>query len=421
MQASDRYYREDVSVDIRNRSGSVCVSVAENGDIHANLLNQIEISPTALNQSADMAPVLSESELTGTTVEGDEIRFDDVILSTKDVIDSDHKRYVDEIKAVAKITIDGTNEYVSRDESVTIAFDVSCFKPSIPISSTDIELIRRDDWAATASPLDDIEERIEQIKAYKIPIRTAKISITQNIPGTIEHQVNTAREKLEKILDLCGFVQGTGPTFFRASLDRVGGESIESTEEELKFVQFYDTGGNIGGAFKEGRIVWGEELTDYLDEAYDVYSSDIRDDLRLQNVLGYYTDSMNSTVAIQGRFLCVCSAIEMIAKRYSDLYEHNSGTGERIEYLVDELNVETSDLRSFVSKPDESLPPVYFYRGSRIYLVHGDGNPPIEKLLRDFSAATVLLQRIIRNQLIGAGTADEYSCLGELNPNEYTE
>jgi hypothetical protein len=412
-----------VRVNIDGEQARVRVSATENGDIHAELFDQIDISPMKEKPPDDLTPNLMESELSGITTENDKVKFNNTIISTKDVIGGgdEHQQFLNEIHSVQQITIDGTDGYVSRDESVTISFDVSCFKPFKPVSvSNDVELIQKGAWKAVASPIDDIGERIEVIKQYKVPVRTAEIRITQKTPGTIDHQVEKARGKLENILELCSFVQGTGPTFFRASLDEIGGEPVESASDNLRFLRLYNTSGSIGGAFKQGELVWGRSLTNYLDESYDNYSLDTRDNLRLRNVLGYYTDSMNSTVAIQGRFLCVCSAIELLARRYSDLYEHNSGTRERIEYMVNKLDVETEDLRSFAGTSEKSKSQDYFYKHSRNYLTHGDGKPNKNDLLRDFSAASVLLQRIIRNQLVGTVDADEYPRLGELTPIKYT-
>ncbi|MCO8268832.1 hypothetical protein NKF06_20205, partial [Haloferax sp. AB510] len=157
----------------------------------------------------------------------------------------------------------------------------------------------------------------------------------------------------------------------------------------------------IGGAFKTERLVWGNEFLQYLDVAYNNYNSHVQDELRLRHVLGYYWDALNSTRPVEGRYLSVCSAIELLAKRYSDLYNQQSRTRDRIEYLVNELQVETDDLADFAGTSDRAASSTYFYSFSRQYVVHGDNNPTWSELRDDFEAALTLLQRIIRNQLVG--------------------
>jgi len=131
---------------------------------------------------------------------------------------------------------------------------------------------------------------------------------------------------------------------------------------------------------------------------------------------------LNSTRPVEGRYLSVCSAIELLAKRYSDLYNQQSRTQDRIEYLVDRLGVETEDLAEFAGTTKKSLSSVYFYSHSRQYVVHGDNNPTWRELRNDFEAALTLLQRIIRNQLIGSiDELSNYDELANIEPTAFVD
>ncbi|WP_152418715.1 MULTISPECIES: hypothetical protein [Halorubrum] len=409
MDASTPYFQETVNLDIYDKDVHAEVSLSEAGNIDVEVINSPQFG---------VSSEFSENigAIGGTTLDGDGVEFSNVIVSLglQSSRNKASHRYISSLSPPSEIEIDGSGGYVSYEgEEVSVQFDVLGFKPFIPHNAVDeIELINRDSWQVTASSVNEIDERIDFIKSHKTLLRTAEVVVTLDIPGCISHQVDQAREKLSDVLSLAGFVQGMGPNFVRGEVISINGEPPDTVDNGIRFTKMWSTQGDIGGAFKSERLVWGNEFPQYLDVAYDNYDSYVQDELQLRHVLGYYWDALNSTRPVEGRYLSVCSAIELLAKRYSDLFKQQSRTQDRIEYLVDELEVETDDLTDFAGTSDRAVSSTYFYSYSRQYVVHGDNNLTWSELRDDFEAALTLLQRIIRNQLVGP--VEEESGFNEL-------
>jgi len=418
MDASSEYFQEKMELDIMEKKTPIKTSLTESGNILINVLDSPQFNISS-EFSRDIATIK------GRTLDGANVEVSNTVVSLGLQLKNEGGyQYIDSISSPFKIEIDGTNEYVSyENENISIKFDVLGFKPFDPQILTDkIELIDRETWSAVASPVDGIDDRIEFIKSNKIFVRTAEVVITLDKPGCIAHQVDAAREKIEKLLELSGFVQGVRPNFVRAELVGVDDEPPDSVRDGLRYEILWATQGDIGGLFKTKRLVWGNEFPQYLNAAYENYDSHVQNELKLKNVLGYYWDALNSTRPVEGRYLSVCSAIELLAKRYSDLYNQQSRTQDRIEYLVDRLGVETEDLAEFAGTTKKSLSSVYFYSHSRQYVVHGDNNPTWRELRNDFEAALTLLQRIIRNQLIGSiDELSNYDELANIEPTAFVD
>jgi hypothetical protein len=415
MDPSSAVFQEDATVTIEGKDVPINLTLSEPGNIVVDVVSSPKydlFGETGFHKKS----------VQGTTASGDTVECSNISVSLGMKAESGKKsyNYINEINAVSEITINGTNNYVSyAGEEVTISFDVLGLRHYVPHSVVDeFELINKPDLKVVATPVNDIDERIEYIKSHKSLIRTAEVKITLDIAGDIAHQVVTAVDSLSDVLSLCGFVQGIGPNYVKAELDSIDDQPAHSYQGGLRFTQLYSTQGDIGGSLASGRLAWGNDLCTYLGEAFDNYDNTVKNNLRVRQVLGYYWDAMNATRPVEGRLLSVCSGIELLAKRYSDLYNQQARTQDRIEYLIDELDVETDDLASFAGTTSKSASKKYFYSYSRHYVVHGDNNPSSDELISDFNAALTLLQRIIRNQLVGSMDMSQFSSLNDITPSE---
>lgn len=411
MKPSTKVESLEAQIEIEDKTVDIEISITEGGKIEIDVIHspKFEPSPEIIE-----GKLQDKGTLEGTTSDGEKIKLLNAITTFSLKIG-----YV----KIAQISSPKIEIYQNEDKNiekgtgVKIKFDVLCLKHFHPHNVRDeITLLSQSDWKISASPLSDLDDRIEFVKSYKSPLRTIELNIAQDIPGDSSHQMDEAEKKVDKLLELAGFVQGVGPSYVRAELTSIDGDPVESRDEDVRYKKYYTESCNIGGGFKFGKIVWGDEYQEYLEEAYDSYDNEVRNDLRLNMVIGYYWDALNITRPIEGRFLSVCSAIELLSQRYSDLYETQSGTQEKIEYLIDELDVETADLANLSGTFAKSPSQDYFYQYSRIYVVHGDNNPSQEELRDDFFAALTLLQRIIRNQLLKQSKLDVYDTLSELGP-----
>lgn len=418
MEPSSKIESVDAQIEIFDKKVDIEISITESGKIEIDILNspQFELTSELLDRELQENIKILE----GTTSGESKIKISNLIALFSFRVEKDTNTKISQILKPRKVEIYKNADTVShKGTDVTIKFDVICLKHIHPPTvRSNINLLSQENLKISATPLSDLNDRIEFIKSHKIPLRTIQINITQDIPGDISHQMIEAEKKLERILELAGFVQGVGPSYIRAELYSIDGEPVESRDEEIRYKKYFSNTGNIGGAFKFGHLVRGNEYTKYLDEAYEAYNDEIRDNYRLKMVLGYYWDALNITRPIQGRFLSVCSAIELLSKRYSDIRQTHSETQEKIEYLIDELNVKTQDLASHSGTYEKSSSQDYFYSYSRQFVVHGDNTPPQEELRDDFFAALTLLQRIIRNQLLDTSGLDDYNELSELTPIE---
>lgn len=404
--------REPVILNVNGQDVRFDLKVDEGGEFTGEVLGESSYEPSEELSS-------HHHTLTGTTPDGADVTATNIGLtySLEPSNGDGYHRVLHAVSTVGEATVDGTSDFVASNDAVTIRFDICCAKHFEPLQvDQEITLLERDGWTVTAAALDDIEDRIEYVKSRKSPIRTITLCVTQEIPGAIEHHVAEAEEKLQRVLPLIGFVQGIGPNYVTAILDSVNGESPDTVDSGLRFTKLYSTHGAIGGAFRSDRLTWGNEFTRYLSEAYDNLTEHVREELKFRHGIGYYWDAINATRPIEGRFLSICSAIELLAKRYSDFYNQQGETADRIAYLVNELDVETADLAEFAATSDRAVSQEYFYSYSRQYLVHGDNNPSYNELISDMEAAKILLQRIIRNRLLDNENHDTYETLGSLQP-----
>lgn len=403
-------------LEFKNKKVEVEISITERGEIKIETLDSTKFIINNLN---DFYPKHMKT-MTGETKDGSQVQLSNVDIEFSSNLSNGHS-YISKVKKPTQVEIDQTYDFESDEgEKVTIKFDVCCLKHFHHHNvQRNITLLTRPNWKAIASPLSDLNDRIDFIKSYKIPLRTIEIYITQDIPGTVDHQVNEAEKKLQKILELSGFVQGVSPGYIRAELESIDDEP-ESINNGMEYKKYYLTDRPVGGCFKSGTLVWGDEFQKYLDVAYENYDSEVREDLRLREVLEYYWGALDNEKFLEERFLNICSAIELLGSEKND----NKRTREKIEELVKRLDVKTEDLAKVSGTYDENKnsSKIYFYRDSRCYVVHenveGSDNPTWEERRDDFIAALTLLKRVIRNQLIGPNNIDEFDTLSEITPNE---
>ena len=315
------------------------------------------------------------------------------------------------------------------DEEVTVEIDLMSFAPLNSYRGGGIEedpLFDREEFTLTISTLADMEERIELIKEYHRPLRTGSIQITQQVNGPPELQLRAAVDKSLNLLELLSFLQGVHSTPIRAEVVSVAGK--DQGFECEKWVSNYKK--SIGIAFKGERLSMGGETARFLDDAYDDYVNELRDKYRIHMVFGWYLDALLGVRSIDSQFASICSGIELLAKRHSDLSLKHKKTKPRIVHLVKKLDVEVRDLAEFSDSyedtklDDDNYANEYFYHKTRQYVMHGDNlDTTSDELFKDYIAGLRLFQRLLRNQLIGTERLDKYSKLNDLKAEDtrYTQ
>lgn len=443
IDASDNYWSKRATLNFNNQTVDATLAVTEEGQPIVELDNEVP-------QNSEPDGIYKV--INGTTLDGADVTLKHVLAVTGYDSGSGHK--IRSIKRVQEIEIDGIGGDPFIDEEVIIHFDLLCFLPNHPIINKDeISIIERGQWEAVGEFADQINEREEYIKSRCHPLRTATITLTQNDQnGPPRVQIKKAQSRIENILNIASFLLGTGCTSFR----------VEIKKGDDTYIRAQSTHRNIGSAFRIHNLVWND-LPELIDTAYDWYASKEREDYNINRIIGYYLDSINITRTVDGQLSTLFNGIELFAKRYSDYGPQFSSTPKRLEFLVNQLDVEVEDLarhsRVFPDKYIEniyepnwyeelalsllsvmrlsshlSLPanlleqqlirnepiPEYFYSKTRQYIVHGDnqstfsGRPNL--LVAELDSSRVFMQRLIRNQLFGDIDSDSHIRLGNLDP-----
>ena len=237
-----------------------------------------------------------------------------------------------------------------------------------------------------------LEEVKSQIYARNNPTLT---------PVDIEMHAST----VHRILEVSQLVQETAPRLIRAKIISMDGISIDELNVHYELLKSGSTA-NVGGRFSPfpDKVLWGD-FPVYVERAYENYTSRVRDDLRVRQVLGYYIDARDPDRAVEGKMLSTCSAIELLAVKHAQEDEVSTATGAKIAHLVDKLDVETEDLATqVVSNLNELDTPEYFWSPGRNYVSHGDPHMSTGDLIELQEVTLVLLKRILRNQLLGSDT-----------------
>lgn len=421
MNPTDQFYSVPLTLDIEGEQVDSTLVVTEGGKKHFDVPHRHYI---------DEEPNHEIDRIYGQTGDGGDVEIKNAILRTgKEISRDSQEHYVDNIDFANEVHIEYTDFEPFIDEELIVSFDVLCLHPRYPItgSGSPITLIERDNWKAQGNRLGQMKERIDFIKTYQTPLRSGTIDITQRVNGPSDRQIRFAREKVVNLLELSSFFHGVGHAPIRAQLFHP-----DEIEEPLR-VSIWSPQCDIGGAYKTGSL--GRiDLPEFLDEIYDDYTNSLRDNYRLHMVIGYYLDSIDPRRSVQGRLSTLFSAIELLAKRHSDIGPDLAKTIDRIEHMVQTLDVEVEDLAeasgtfhteqySQDSEDDQNLSPAYFYNRSRQYVAHGDGvnSMSLTELVLDLHAVTVFLQRLIRNRLFSDKSFDHFPGLVDLSPNTFHE
>ncbi|USZ71257.1 hypothetical protein [Natronosalvus halobius] len=419
---SEPIERKSVKVDLFDTSADVEVCLTESGSINTNIPEKVAIDP-----DEDVNDFFGKNEpklykFNGETDSGVSVEFQKTILGTNITLGPNGGLFVKEMSP-AIMVFNSSENFPIVNSKVTVEFDFLCLKPTIPFieRSEPVTLLERDGWSISAESLEDREERVDLIKEYRRPLRTATLEVTQEVSGPPCIQVERALDTLGDIIELLSFVQGVKPCPFRARVTRIDGQETDFRYE--KWITNYSKA--VGHAFVGPRIVWSSDITQFLDEAYDDYAEGSRDRYRLNMVINWYLDALNNTRTIDAKFASICSGIELLAKRYSDLGPEHSATEDRIKHLVNELGVEVRDLAEFAGSfensklDDDEYANEYFHYQARQYVMHGDNlRIPSNGLFKDYEAGIRYFQRLLRNQLVDPGDLDKYSSLSELMPED---
>jgi hypothetical protein len=330
-----------------------------------------------------------------------------------------------------------SDHVVRKNKETLVLFDVLCFRTSVPqLNQPNAQMqgilgeqdekdgttkckdkyFDYGDWSVFGIPLTDSKERVEFVKNSNAPIRTGQILISQHKDGTLEHQLNTARQNVDRLLEISSLIHGTAPQCIRGK--------IISKDENASYEGLYvGSRSCVGSGFSQfpRELVWGNEYQKYLEEAYKGYTDQVRDDLKLRQVIGHLVDANIKGRPVEGKLLSICSAIELLAVRHADIEGTSRNTGPKIKSLLNKLNIETKDLAELIeSDIDKFDIKEYFWRNERVYVSHGSGDFTVSELVPAQEATLILLKRIIRNQLLDEKQEKNFEHLYDLSPPEYT-
>ena len=305
---------------------------------------------------------------------------------------------------------------------VIVDFDLLCFQPYIPPMDQHDENVReqaKEQTGTTISeerefqyiekngmricgvPLSDTKDRVDFVKEEKEPIRTAKIRVKDQSEGSIEHRVTNSQTEVQKVLEVSQLVQETVPRYIRTKVVEVDSTPIDDLDYHYERLTTGATS-EVGGRFVQfpDKVIWGD-FPEYLQVAYNNYSSRVRNDLRLRQVLGYYVDARSPNRIVESRLLSACSAIELFSLWHAREDRCSEATAEKIKHTINKLGIETEDLaEDVVPDPSQLQHPEYFWRNARNYVVHGTHEMEGEDCVEVYERVLIVLKRLIRNQLL---------------------
>lgn len=416
---SDNSIRFDNPLDTENIELQVLDSVVdaeavltEGGDIDIELVEDVEFTPPE-DYDSRMAGEEQGRQYTfeGNSESGHSVEARNAIITPK--IEGLSRYMVHGLRA-SEIIFDSSGGDAIVNKEVTVEIDMMNFAPRPPFVG-DLEnlvLLERDDFEATMSLPEDIEERIDLIKESKRSLYTGTVRVTQEVNRDGILQIENALESLTDINELLSFLQGVYPSPIRGQIVSIDGHSPDF--ECKKWCPIYND--SIGHGFKGERIIWGGDASTFIEEAYDNYVTEKKEKYALNMVFSWYLDALLQNRSLDSRFASICCGIELLAKRHSDLGPQHSSTEDKIVHLVNELDVEVRDLAEFSDSysdsklDDDGYSNEYFYNKTRQYVMHGDNLPPdFDELYKDYLASLKLFQRLLRNQLVDSNSLGKYS------------
>lgn len=343
----------------------------------------------------------------------------------------------------ATVTFDSTPGAPFVEESVTITFDMLNFRApkTFHPQPDDTPLLTRDDLLFHSSRLPDIDDRLDKIREYRQPLRTATITVTQSVNGPADVQLDHASRSLEPIAWLFAFVQGVFPAPIRARITAVDGECVPWTYERWLTTWRDD----IGHAFTGARIDWANDVRVFLDDAYNRFT-DRADQYRYRRCISWYLDALLDRM-VEGRVASIAAGIEVLAERHAAYTDEPIGgdreprntdpdedagecdksddtkgkTAARIQHLVQELGVDVDDLVAFSESFEENPAAVneYFYATTRNFVLHNARDThPFDAVFTDYEAALTLFRRLLFEELTGGVEHDRYTSLSDLSPTD---
>jgi hypothetical protein len=418
----------------------VKIEITEGGDLKTTVLD---------NPSSPLRNGI-HSEISGQTDAGEKIILKNI---------SCHSDHLSTIIHANSMEVFRQNGWSTRGSEVSVTADHLGLQYKYPPEHSNpndrIELIKRNntpagggnraDWSVVLKPLYDYYDRIEYIQNHHNLVRTTRTESTvSGIYGDSRRVVDFVSDRINELSWLLSYIQGTLPS---ATVFRI------SEGSQLAYARFNQIHSNIGSSCSQGHLLFRtpSEIPLYLDRAYENYL-DQRQSLRLDEVIGYYIDALNTRRAIQPRFVNLCIAIEMIADKYED---DLGSTEKQIQFLIDDLDIKFRDLlRPDASYPTEYLPSLYhehqrnlterrnfsspttlrilqdalpspemkvaeyFWYRSRNQVIHGGSKLSQRQIMVDYELLIVLLRRILRDVLLQNDTESLHGLL-EFEPREF--
>lgn len=350
---------------------------------------------------------------------GSRVEISDGYITTS--IPDQHETGDDEIgfRAGSITSTTAPEDEVILDSPVTVQFDMLNFDPPTahtPLSN-DVPLLERDGFELHAAELPDTDDRIDELKEWRRPLRTGTLTITQQVNGPPARQVSHATCTVEPVLWLLGFLQGTLPAPVKATITTVNGTEPDWHAEQW----FASWRADIGSAFTSRDIARANDTYVFLDHAYDRFVRR-EDEFKYRRCLSWYFDALLNNRIVEAKTASIAAGIEALAQRYAaydDTVEDE--TESIIANLADELNVPVDDLAAFSTAFEESpeWSNAYFYVGTRNAAVHNDRvNLPFDDLFRDYEAALTMFRRVMLHEFTPAAERDRYTELNNLEPRD---
>ena len=428
IDKTEAFASHEATLESQSGAGSVSgrINMRENGEVDIAIEEPVDVFFGGADQM---------DSVRGTDEKGRDI----VLNNAKGFQPSQVASRITASSATITAGLEFTPEKVDR---VVVEFDVLAFKPDyrlrnqtnhlnkieadIGIPAINKQYIDKTDWQAYGIPLPDTTDRVEFIEETGEPVRTAKIRVVQTTHGTLEYQIEQARNRVEKILEISAFALGVIPNITREYLAELPDTPAVDTKK-VHYERYRHLGGSGGGGrFKEFPPVdpkrkSAADLAKFINHAYDEYTDDVQDRLKFVEVVHYYVDALIPERSPHAKLLSICIAIEYLANRHESVDNKNFGsTKEKIEHLVNKLNVKISDVSNYTNT---TVPPhttkEYFWYRERNYVIHGEGNFTNEDIMKARSATMIVLKRALRNQLLHGNCPSGCENLYGLTPPDF--
>jgi hypothetical protein len=463
VSSKNTVFYETIAVKIANSEKDGVIEQLESGQLYLHV--DMEIDQSSDDRYWD--------KLNGRTSRGESVRLWNVSIES---FSTNQMPSGIRFSVNGGAEINGLENTVVQQNEVRFSIDLNCFtvvrspqgnwspdnfKSVIEKQGISLNNNESIDWEFLTSPIPNFGYRIDSVKNHQVPIRTMKGRFNiEGIYGHIDRFADIATERVDDILALSRFFMGSKPNFSKIELVSIDGKSTDPNNGRFIYLRYPSV--NTGSAFKRTQRFLPGITRRQIGSCYDEFLA-VDDKYRLGYVLGAYVDAIGEERSIEGSFTNLCSAMEVLAERHAAKNQTgDSATQARLTTLMNDLNIETSDLamrsdgfetrhldgetnwhssyhqehNQLLTEYTYSAPvgvrlsieqshqnksnPVpdrlkgssgrfrfssthpskeYFYQRSRNYLVHGDPQVTLERLQRDKMLVEVLLRRVIFNIL----------------------